>query len=151
MGGPERVREPAGVSGYRAPAEGRDHFRVRTRRTVRAHQHARRRTPGGGGAAQAGHAVEPVRRLRRGAGRAHAPARRVVRQEEQDWQMPVIDGYEASRTLRARTQCERLPIIAMAANAMIGDRDKALEAGMNDHIAKPIAIDAMFEKLAKRV
>jgi PAS domain S-box-containing protein len=68
-----------------------------------------------------------------------------------DCQMPVMDGYDAARAIRAQPQWARLPIIAMTANAMAGDRDKALAAGMNDHIAKPIMIDAMFETIARWV
>ena len=66
-----------------------------------------------------------------------------------DCQMPVMDGYEATREIRKEARWRELPVIAMTANAMAGDRDKALAAGMNDHIAKPIAIDAMFETIAR--
>ncbi|MFH0784250.1 MAG: transporter substrate-binding domain-containing protein [Pseudomonadota bacterium] len=66
-----------------------------------------------------------------------------------DCQMPVLDGYEATRQLRKMAQFKNLPILAMTANAMAGDRDKVLEAGMNDHIAKPINIEEMFGKMAK--
>jgi len=66
-----------------------------------------------------------------------------------DCQMPVMDGYAATRTLREWPQTRELPVIAMTANAMVGDREKALAAGMNDHIAKPIVIDEMFSTLAR--
>ena len=68
-----------------------------------------------------------------------------------DCQMPVMDGYSATRALRQRPQLRDLPVIAMTANAMIGDRDKALDAGMNDHIAKPIVVEALFAALARWV
>jgi CheY-like chemotaxis protein len=66
-----------------------------------------------------------------------------------DCQMPVMDGYTATREIRRNPAFARLPIIAMTANAMAGDRDKALEAGMSDHIAKPLNVAAMFATLAK--
>ena len=66
-----------------------------------------------------------------------------------DCQMPRMDGFEATRRLRQQAQWRDLPVIAMTANAMVGDREKALAAGMNDHIAKPIDVDDMFAKLAR--
>ena len=68
-----------------------------------------------------------------------------------DCQMPVLDGYAATRALRRQPQLRDLPVIAMTANAMVGDRDKVLAAGMNDHIAKPIKIDELFATLARWV
>jgi PAS domain S-box-containing protein len=68
-----------------------------------------------------------------------------------DCQMPVMDGYEATRKIREDARWQRLPIIAMTANAMAGDRDKALAAGMDDHIAKPIDVHQMFETIARWV
>jgi signal transduction histidine kinase/DNA-binding response OmpR family regulator/HPt (histidine-containing phosphotransfer) domain-containing protein/HAMP domain-containing protein len=68
-----------------------------------------------------------------------------------DCQMPVLDGYAATRALRLRPALRDLPVIAMTANAMVGDREKVLAAGMNDHIAKPIKFDEMFATLARWV
>jgi len=68
-----------------------------------------------------------------------------------DCQMPVLDGYAATRALRADPRWRALPVIAMTANAMSGDREKALEAGMNDHISKPLNVDLLFETLARWV
>jgi signal transduction histidine kinase/DNA-binding response OmpR family regulator len=68
-----------------------------------------------------------------------------------DCQMPVMDGYAATRALRRQPWLRSLPVIAMTANAMVGDRDAVLAAGMNDHIAKPIVVDEMFATLARWV
>jgi CheY-like chemotaxis protein len=66
-----------------------------------------------------------------------------------DCQMPVMDGYTATREIRRQAQFAKMPIVAMTANAMAGDREKVLDAGMNDHIAKPFNVDEMFATLAK--
>jgi len=66
-----------------------------------------------------------------------------------DCLMPIMDGYAATRALRLRPGLEALPVIALTANAMVGDRDKALAAGMSDHIAKPIKVDELFATLAR--
>jgi signal transduction histidine kinase/DNA-binding response OmpR family regulator/purine-cytosine permease-like protein/HPt (histidine-containing phosphotransfer) domain-containing protein len=64
-----------------------------------------------------------------------------------DIQMPVMDGYEASRAIRKDSRFASLPIIAMTANAMQGDREKCIDAGMNDHVAKPINPKELFSTL----
>ncbi len=66
-----------------------------------------------------------------------------------DCQMPEMDGYEATRVLRLKPQFQAMPIIAMTANVMAGDREKVIAAGMNDHIAKPINVEEMFATLAR--
>ena len=68
-----------------------------------------------------------------------------------DCQMPVMDGFEATRLIRAQPRFATLPVIAITANAMTGDREKCAAAGMNDHIAKPIDMDLMFSALARWV
>src|SRR5690606_9575610 len=55
-----------------------------------------------------------------------------------DCQMPVMDGYTATRKIRSQPQWQQLPIIAMTASALSTDREHALNSGMNDHIAKPL-------------
>ena len=66
-----------------------------------------------------------------------------------DIQMPIMDGYEATRIIRALDVPElaHIPIIAMTANAFEEDRERALEAGMNGHLAKPIDLDKMMALL----
>jgi len=66
-----------------------------------------------------------------------------------DCQMPVMDGYTATRMLRQQPHLKDVPVIAMTANAMVGDREKVLAAGMNDHIAKPIRVDEAFATIAR--
>jgi len=66
-----------------------------------------------------------------------------------DCQMPVMDGYEATREIRRNAAFKHLPIIAMTANAMAGDREKVLQAGMDDHIAKPLNLKEMYSTMAR--
>lgn len=66
-----------------------------------------------------------------------------------DCQMPIMDGYEATRAIRQKEQFKELPIIAMTANAMKGDREKVLDVGMNDYIPKPFDPHEIFVTMAK--
>jgi two-component system sensor histidine kinase/response regulator len=66
-----------------------------------------------------------------------------------DLQMPVMDGLEATRQIRGLPACRALPILAMTANAMAGDRERSIAAGMNDHITKPIDPDELFDALLR--
>ena len=65
-----------------------------------------------------------------------------------DCQMPMMDGFEATRKIRAIERFSKLPILAMTANAMAGDSERCIESGMNDHIAKPIDVNHLFSTLA---
>lgn len=65
-----------------------------------------------------------------------------------DIHMPVMGGFEATQLIRANPSWVQLPIIAMTANAMTGDREKCLAAGMNDHVAKPIDPELLFMALS---
>jgi len=65
-----------------------------------------------------------------------------------DIEMPEMDGFEATRVIRQKGFAT-VPIIAMTAHAMKGDREKCLEAGMNDYITKPIKRELVFEILEK--
>ena len=66
-----------------------------------------------------------------------------------DCQMPVMDGYTATREIRKMPAFVGMPIVAMTANAMVGDRELVIAAGMNDHIAKPFNVVEMFNTLAR--
>jgi CheY-like chemotaxis protein len=66
-----------------------------------------------------------------------------------DIQMPVLDGLSAAREIRTLPGCERLPIVAMTANALSGDRERSLAAGMNDHVVKPIDPDLLLRALLR--
>jgi len=66
-----------------------------------------------------------------------------------DVQMPEMDGLEATRVIRSDKRFQNLPILAMTANAMSGDREISLESGMNDHISKPIDPKILYSALAK--
>ena len=66
-----------------------------------------------------------------------------------DGQMPVMDGYEAARLIRVRREFDHVPILALTASAMAGDRDRALAAGMDDHITKPVTLDALRAALTR--
>jgi signal transduction histidine kinase/CheY-like chemotaxis protein/HPt (histidine-containing phosphotransfer) domain-containing protein len=66
-----------------------------------------------------------------------------------DLQMPEMDGHTATRLLRADPRFNHLPIVAMTAHAMVEERQRCLEEGMNDHVTKPIDPDALFAALAR--
>jgi hypothetical protein len=67
-----------------------------------------------------------------------------------DGQMPGMDGFEATRLIREReTDGARIPIIAMTASAMKGDRERCIEAGMDDYVSKPVTPEALEEVLTR--
>jgi len=65
-----------------------------------------------------------------------------------DMSLPGIDGWEATRRLRAEPATQAIPIIALTAHAMAGDRDRALEVGCNDYDTKPVEFDRLLGKIA---
>jgi CheY-like chemotaxis protein/HPt (histidine-containing phosphotransfer) domain-containing protein len=65
-----------------------------------------------------------------------------------DWQMPVMDGVEATRRIRLSKRAH-LPIIALTASAMSGDRERCLREGMNDYLSKPLELEPLADLLAR--
>lgn len=65
-----------------------------------------------------------------------------------DMSLPEIDGWEATRRIRADARGAAVPIIALTAHAMSGDRDKALEAGCNDYDTKPVDLERLLGKMS---
>jgi two-component system, cell cycle response regulator DivK len=66
-----------------------------------------------------------------------------------DLSLPGVDGWEATRRLKARPETERIPIIALTAHAMQGDEERARACGCDDYLTKPIDEDQLFAKLAR--
>jgi CheY-like chemotaxis protein len=64
-----------------------------------------------------------------------------------DMSLPVIDGWEATRKIRATPETATIPIIALTAHAMAGDRERAIEAGCDDYDTKPIEFAGLVEKI----
>ena len=66
-----------------------------------------------------------------------------------DMSLPVIDGWEATRRIKASAELRGIPVIALTAHAMDSDRDKALEAGCDDYDTKPIELPRLIEKIER--
>jgi len=64
-----------------------------------------------------------------------------------DMSLPVIDGWEATRQLKANPATQTIPVIALTAHAMAGDRQKALDAGCDDYDTKPVNLASLLEKM----
>ena len=64
-----------------------------------------------------------------------------------DMSLPVIDGWEATRRIKANDATRRIPVIALTAHAMAGDREKAMEAGCEDYDTKPVEMSRLLGKI----
>jgi len=64
-----------------------------------------------------------------------------------DMSLPVLDGWEAARLLKAAPETRAIPIIALTAHAMVGDREKAIESGCDDYDTKPVEFQRLLEKI----
>jgi len=64
-----------------------------------------------------------------------------------DVMMPIMDGYEATRLIKMDEQLTNIPIISLTAKAMVGDKEKSMEAGANDYCSKPVNIDELIIKM----
>jgi two-component system, cell cycle response regulator DivK len=64
-----------------------------------------------------------------------------------DMSLPVLDGWEAARRLKVAPETRAIPIIALTAHAMVGDREKAIEAGCDDYDTKPVEFQRLLEKV----
>jgi len=65
-----------------------------------------------------------------------------------DMSLPVVDGWEATRRLKANPDCCNIPVIGLTAHAMDGDREKCLEAGCNEYETKPVDLPSLLEKIS---
>jgi CheY-like chemotaxis protein len=68
-----------------------------------------------------------------------------------DVMMPGLDGHDTMRIVRQIDGCRDLPILAVTAKAMVGDREKCIAAGANDYVAKPVDMDELLQKLEKLI
>jgi two-component system, cell cycle response regulator DivK len=66
-----------------------------------------------------------------------------------DLSLPIVDGWEATRRLKAHAVLRTIPIIALSAHAMRGDREKALQSGCDEYLSKPLDEDLLFAMLAR--
>jgi two-component system cell cycle response regulator DivK len=66
-----------------------------------------------------------------------------------DLSLPIIDGWEATRRIKATAALQEIPIIALSAHAMMGDQEKALQCGCDEYLSKPLDEDLLFATLAR--
>jgi two-component system cell cycle response regulator DivK len=68
-----------------------------------------------------------------------------------DMSLPVIDGWEATRRVKADDATRSVPVIGLTAHAMAGDREKAIEAGCDDYDTKPVELDRLIGKIERLI
>jgi two-component system, cell cycle response regulator DivK len=66
-----------------------------------------------------------------------------------DMSLPLVDGWEATRQVKSHETTRKVPVIALTAHAMSGDRERALEAGCDDYDTKPVELDRLIEKIER--
>ena len=66
-----------------------------------------------------------------------------------DMSLPIMDGWEATRNIRANETTKRIPVIGLSAHAMQGDRDKAIEVGCNEYLTKPVDDELLLKTISK--
>ncbi len=66
-----------------------------------------------------------------------------------DMSLPVLDGWEATRQLKADTETRKIPVIGLSAHAMAGDREKAISSGCDDYDTKPVELPRLLDKINK--
>ena len=64
-----------------------------------------------------------------------------------DLSLPIVDGWEATRRIKAHVELKQIPIIALSAHAMTGDEEKARQSGCDDYLSKPLDEDLLFAKI----
>jgi two-component system, cell cycle response regulator DivK len=68
-----------------------------------------------------------------------------------DMSLPGMDGWEATTHLKANSETQKIPVIALTAHAMVGDRDRAIDAGCDDYDTKPVEMNRLLEKMEKLI
>lgn len=68
-----------------------------------------------------------------------------------DMSLPILDGWEATRRIKADPNTQYIPIIGLSAHAMSGDKEKALEAGCNSYLTKPINFDLLYQTIEQYI
>ena len=68
-----------------------------------------------------------------------------------DMSLPILDGWEATRQLKANPDTRSIPIIGLSAHAMAGDREKAMDAGCDDYDTKPVELPRLLDKITQKL